>query len=75
MKSINLLLSIVFLGAGIFMVLWAYNHNPEASLGERLTDALSGEKALSTTSFYAMMVTGFLLIVNGVVRLFKHLKN
>lgn len=73
MKLIKPLIAIIVFGIGIFLVFWAYNHSPEAGLGERIADVLEGEKALSKTSYYSMMVAGSVMILTGVVRLVKSL--
>lgn len=73
MKLIKPIIAIISLGVGIFLIFWAYNHSPEASLGDRITDVLEGEKALSKTSYYTMMVAGGILVISGIIRLVKSL--
>ncbi|HEX9651777.1 MAG TPA: DUF3185 family protein [Cyclobacteriaceae bacterium] len=73
MKLPKLLVGIVLLVIGIFVIYWAYNHSPEAGLGDRIVDALEGEKVLSKTTYYTMLVSGTLLIILGITRTVKSL--
>jgi uncharacterized membrane protein HdeD (DUF308 family) len=76
MKLPKLLVGIVLLVIGIFVIFviyWAYNHSPEAGLGDRIVDALEGEKVLSKTTYYTMLVSGTLLIILGITRTVKSL--
>ena len=73
MKLPKLLVGIVLLAVGIFVIYWAFNHSPESSLGDKIVDAIEGEKTLTETTYYTMLVSGTLLIILGIIRTLKTL--
>ncbi|MFA8434501.1 MAG: hypothetical protein ACEPOZ_08285 [Marinifilaceae bacterium] len=65
------LIGIVAIVVGLLVFFWAQNHSPNADLGNKIMKEINGSFTLNNTSYIFAMIGSILLVILGVVRLFR----
>ncbi|HNP20113.1 MAG TPA: hypothetical protein PKL31_16865 [Fulvivirga sp.] len=65
---------IILLAIGIFIIYWAMEHSPEAGLGQKISNELSGSYTMSEPWYYVSLTLGSLISFLSIVKIFKGMK-
>ncbi len=62
---------IVLILVGAFLIYWAQTHSPKAGIGKQIVNEISGSYTMDQTSYYICLISGALLGLLGLLRLFR----
>ena len=66
-QQIGILLTII----GAFCIYWTYNHSPNADIGKKIGNFVSGSYTMSPTGYYLSLALGIGLVIWGIMKLVR----